>query len=121
MNSPLVIEQVRRVVNRDEFQKQKSTEDRVRFLYDLFFQRPPTEEEIRFGVEFVSAPKTEEKSDLKSPELQPISNDVTPPNQRKRKASQITPSAARQPPKTLNRWQEYAHALLLSNEASFLN
>jgi len=121
MNSPLVIEQVRRVVNRDEFQKQKTAEGRVRFLYELFFQRPPTEEEIRLGIEFVSAPTIEEKSDLRLPEVQPIANVAAPPNQRRRKAGQVAPSVARQTPKTLNRWQEYAHALLLSNEALFLN
>ncbi|MBI3849793.1 MAG: PSD1 domain-containing protein [Verrucomicrobia bacterium] len=120
MNSPLVIEQVRRVVNRDEFQKQKTAEGRVRFLYELFFQRPPTPEEIRFGVEFVSAPQPEEKSDLRFPEFQTVANVVGQVN-KPRRPNQAKPSPVRQTPKTLNRWQEYAHALLLSNEASFVN
>ena len=121
MNSPLVIEQVRRVVNRDEFQKQRNAEDRVRFLYELFFQRPSTPEEIRLGVEFVSAPRPEEKSELRSPEIQMVADVVGPANKRRRPLNQANPSPARQTPKTLNRWQEYAHALLLSNEASFVN
>ena len=54
MNSPLVIEQVRNVVNRDAFQDAASDEERIGFLYELFFQRPPTEEEIRAGKEFVA-------------------------------------------------------------------
>ena len=54
MNSPLVIEQVRNVVNRDAFQDSDSDEERIRFLYELFFQRPPSDEEIRVGKEFVA-------------------------------------------------------------------
>src|SRR5205085_1751381 len=54
MNSPLVIEQVRNVVNRDAFANAASDDARIRFLYELFFQRPPTEEESRNGREFVS-------------------------------------------------------------------
>jgi len=50
MNSPLVIEQVRNVVNRDAFQNASSDEDRIRFLYELFFQRPPVDEEVRAGT-----------------------------------------------------------------------
>jgi hypothetical protein len=42
MNSPLVIEQVRNVVNRDAFQNSASDDDRIRYLYELFFQRPAT-------------------------------------------------------------------------------
>ena len=49
MNSPLVIEQVRTVVNRPEFKKQQTDEDRIRYLYELFFQRLPLQEEVRHG------------------------------------------------------------------------
>ena len=41
MNSPLVIEQVRNVVERKQFKEQKTDEDRIRYLYKLFFQRLP--------------------------------------------------------------------------------
>ena len=41
MNSPLVIEQVRTVVNREAFQDAASDEARIAFLYELFFQRLP--------------------------------------------------------------------------------
>lgn len=51
MNSPLVIEQVRRVVNREACQGASLDPDRVRWLYELYFQRPPTDEEIRVGLE----------------------------------------------------------------------
>ena len=54
MNSPLVIQQVRRVVQRDEFKSQPSMADRIRYLYELFYQRLPSEEEIHLGQKFVA-------------------------------------------------------------------
>src|SRR5213078_1261588 len=62
MNSPLVIEQVRNVVNRGAFKDQESDEGRIRYLYELFFQRPPSEEEVRDGTEFVEAMQAEAPS-----------------------------------------------------------
>jgi hypothetical protein len=44
MNSPLVIEQVRDVVNRKEFKERKTDEDRIRYLYELFSAPPLAEE-----------------------------------------------------------------------------
>jgi len=46
MNSPLVIEQVRNVVERKGFKEQQTDEARIRSLYELFFQRLPLQEEI---------------------------------------------------------------------------
>src|SRR5438093_11864821 len=62
MNSPLVIEQVRNVVERKQFKEQKTDEDRIRYLYQLFFQRLPLEEEIRNGKEFVRAHRQPEEA-----------------------------------------------------------
>jgi hypothetical protein len=117
MNSPLVIEQVRNVVNRDAFQNAASDEERVRFLYELFFQRLPADEEVRAGKEFVATFQT----DIARPEG---ANGARRGNgggqgaqgragQRGRGAAPV-----RLP---LNGWQEYAHALLLTNEAAFVN
>src|SRR5262249_37181983 len=50
MNSPLVIEQVRNVVNREAFTNAATDEDRIKFLYSLFFQRLPTEQETGNGT-----------------------------------------------------------------------
>ena len=54
MNSPLVIEQVRNVVNREAFQDAASDDERIQFLYELFFQRPAAEAEIAAGKQFVA-------------------------------------------------------------------
>jgi mono/diheme cytochrome c family protein len=123
MNSPLVIEQVRRVVDRDAFKAQTTDEDRIRFLYELFFQRLPIAEEIRHGVEFVAAFQTPGSV---AAQTVPSSTVATggPVNKQGRPVKGQKASSSRNPkspPKPLNGWQEYAHALLLTNEASFVN
>ena len=119
MNSPLVIEQVRNVVERKEFKQQKTDEDRVRYLYELFFQRRPTQEEVRDGLEFVTAHHEPEKPVTAASGFQPVSNVIGQGNKRKQQFNQPAPARASRKP--LTGWQEYAHALLLTNEASFVN
>jgi mono/diheme cytochrome c family protein len=118
MNSPLVIEQVRNVVERKEFKQQKTDEDRVRYLYQLFFQRLPTQEEVRDGLEFVASHHEPEPPVATAPALEPVAN-VIGQQDKRRPFNQTSP--ARRSRKPLTGWQEYAHALLLSNEASFVN
>jgi hypothetical protein len=117
MNSPLVIEQVRNVVNRKEFKEQKTDEDRIKYLYELFFQRLPLQEEIRNGLDFVAASTSTEKTVSEAANVQPVANVAGQVNRRRQ---QSAPSS-RTPRKPLTGWQEYAHALLLTNEASFVN
>jgi hypothetical protein len=118
MNSPLVIEQVRKVVNHDEFKAQKSDPERIRYLYELFFQRPPSEEEIRDGEQFVATFQTTEVASV--PPVVPASTTVMgQANRGKRGTNPARPAAPVRKP--LSGWQEYAHALLLTNEASFVN
>jgi hypothetical protein len=127
MNSPLVIEQVRNVVNRDVFQNADSDDKRIQFLYELFFQRPPTADEIRTGREFVEgfqastaapvAPATAARGGRGG-------NNAGAGGQRGAGArgqgrGAAAPAAPVRIP--LSGWQEYAHALLMTNEASFVN
>jgi cytochrome c553 len=115
MNSPLVIEQVRKVVNRDDFKAQDTDEDRIRYLYDLFFQRPPSDEEIKNGKEFVATFRTTGSTGASA---SPLPTEVMGQANRRR-GGQAKPGARVYRP--LTGWQEYAHALLLTNEASFVN
>ncbi len=146
MNSPLVIEQVRAVVNRDAFQRATSDDERVQMLYELYFQRPPTAEEVRVGRDFVAAyrpanaqppPPTDPatpgfggrgrgRGGLGQPGAagqpgqpgQPGQGRGGPGRGRGAFGPQAPPAPVRQP---LTAWQEYAHALLLTNEAAFVN
>jgi hypothetical protein len=125
MNSPLVIEQVRKVVNQEAFQDLASDQTRIQYLYDLFFQRPPSDTEIKAGADFVAS--------FQSGSSTP---DSTAPAARGARGGAAQGAGARggargqaqgrgrgaQPPRLpLTGWQEYAHALLLTNEASFVN
>ncbi len=119
MNSPLVIEQVRRVVTRDAFQNAASDDDRIKFLYELFFQRPPNDAELGLGRDFVAKFQP-------GPPPAP----ATPAGGRAagagrggaaRGVAQGRGRAAAPPVRVpLSAWQEYAHALLLTNEAAFV-
>ena len=127
MNSPLVIEQVRNVVNRDVFNNADSDEARIRLLYELFFQRPPNVEEVRAGQQFVA---TFQPASAAQPAPaaaagprgfgQGARGQQQPGRGRLGDAGRGRGQAApvRLP---LTGWQEYAHALLLTNEAVFVN
>ena len=119
MNSPLVIEQVRNVVERKEFKERKTDEDRIRYLYQLFFQRLPLQEEVRNGIDFVEAYREPEKAVSDGAGIRPGTDVVAQMKKRPRDAQ--PPAASRTTRKPLSGWQEYAHALLLTNEASFVN
>src|SRR5260370_40580958 len=61
MNNPLVVEQSKKLVARPDFRKLKAGRDRTSLLYELIYQRPPTEEEISLGLEFVADEPSREK------------------------------------------------------------
>jgi len=120
MNSPLVIEQAKRLVALPEFQACSDDEARIAFLYRRVFQRPPRPEEIKLGSEFVAAAPEADKASAPDLELQPISNQPERPRPfgapgRKGRGANMRKRAP------LRAWEEYAHALLQANETSFVN
>jgi hypothetical protein len=122
MNSPLVIEQVRRVVTRDEFKAQKTAPDHIRYLYELFYQRLPTQEEIRLGQGFVRSLMVQANAAAAA-----ASAGAAPTNGTFQAQSGVRttngpgPASPTRAPRPLGPWQEYAQVLLLANEASFVN
>jgi Protein of unknown function (DUF1553)/Protein of unknown function (DUF1549)/Planctomycete cytochrome C len=122
MNSPLVIEQAKRLVALPEFLACADDDSRIEFLYRRVFQRLPRPEEVKLGSDFVAgAPETDSAS-ARDLALQPISNQTEPPARKPfgppgRKGREFT-ERKRAP---LKAWEEYAHALLQANEASFVN
>jgi hypothetical protein len=124
MNSPLVVEQAKKLVTLPEFNSCQEDSERIKFLYERIYQRPPRPEEIQLGLEFVAqAPSVETVSLADSP-FQKVSNepDRKRPKpgakQQMRKAAGGTETRKRPP---LKGWEEYAHALLQANETSFVN
>jgi len=121
MNSPLVVEQARNLVSRPDFQSLTDEASRIQMLYELIYQRLPETAEIKLGFEFMAE---EPSSERVAPTL------ITPAALRKNQKQQ--PPAKAQARRAggrknfierdpLTGWEEYAHALLQANEASFVN
>ena len=121
MNSPLVIEQVRNVVNREEFKSKTDDASRVRYLYDLFFQRLPSPDETALGIDFVAAfhPAPIARG---GPVRDGRAGAVVAAQARGGAAANgARRGGAPARPQPLDGWQEFAHALLMTNEAMFVN
>ena len=121
MNSPLVVEQAKKLVALKEFSDCDEDVGRVQFLYERIYQRPAKDEEIKLGLEFIAGEPGPEQVAAEPP-MQQVSNDGR--NLRPRQLAQQRRKGAnnnqrRRAP--LTAWQEYAHALIQANETSFLN
>ncbi len=124
MNSPLVVEQARNVVARRDVTACKTDEDKIRRLYEIIYQRLPRAEEVQMGIVFLDDARTPADAAPKAAASEP----VRPGKGRIReqfKAKQEARIAARRAglrdARPLDAWAEYAHALMLANEAGFVN
>ena len=114
MNSPLVVEQARNLVDRPDFQSLTNDADRVTLLYELVYQREPQPVEINLGLNFVA----------NSPEDESVPKMFIPKRARPKINEKLDASFASLPTgerKPLEPWEKYAHALLQANEAIFVN
>jgi mono/diheme cytochrome c family protein len=102
MNSPMVIELAKKLVGREDFTALGSDQARVELLYQLLYQRQPTDIERALGLDFLESTPAPEAG--KAVGLS-----------RKGKAKKGAPKAP------LTVWQEYAQALLQANEFVFVN
>jgi hypothetical protein len=53
MNSPLVVEQAKNLVKRPDFKAKPSNEEKVKLLYNLIYQRAPSEIELQLALDYV--------------------------------------------------------------------
>ncbi|HEY2951600.1 MAG TPA: DUF1553 domain-containing protein, partial [Verrucomicrobiae bacterium] len=131
MNSPLVVEAARALVHRGDFIALADDTARIKLLYDLIYQRAPSDVEIQLGQRFLA--ETPEKDEAP---VSASSNAGPLPANRPRLAKRMQENpqmakkfqerfggpaggtAKRQP---VGAWEKYAHALLQANEASFVN
>src|SRR2546422_8397030 len=74
---------------------------------------------IRNAIDFVAPHQQPEKTVSEAADIRPVANVIGQANKRKRQTAEPAPSRVTRKP--LSGWQEYAHALLLTNEASFVN
>ena len=114
MNSPIVIELARRLVAMPDFLETVDDTNRLNFLYERIYQRPPSTEETELGLEFVN------QTPLRDEVSAPVENNDDPKRLKREKRNR--PGAEfNQKRAPLTSWEEYAQALLQANETSFVN
>jgi len=125
MNSPLVVELARKLVNLPEFTALSGPEARIRFLYDRILQRPPTDMEIKLGEEFVDdSPPAELITEDARQRLRADRAAAAGPRAGARGGGRRSMSLVSLGPnqlRAIGTWAKYAHALLQTNEVLFLN
>ena len=120
MNSPVVVEQAKRLVSLKAFDDCVNDRARIQFLYERIYQRPARAEELQLGLDFVAqAPITEKSAAEASPTPSGDHPRRLDPKQMQRFQNNKPTGIKKRAP--LTGWQEYAHALLQANEASFVN
>jgi hypothetical protein len=132
MNSPLVIETARALVQQPEFLQSKTNRDRVNALYLSIFQRPPTEREFELCASYLKS--VPEGASLAMPEPTRMSMQASKGAIKQvqfaermqqsggRSRGQLEPAAAAFPDRhPINGWTKLAHALFQTNEAMFVN
>jgi hypothetical protein len=122
-----VVEQAKKLVTLAEFNNCQDDEGRIQFLYERIYQRLPRPEETKLGLEFIAQSPEPEKVASEDSGLRQVSNDSN--DRKKIRAQQMAKQQLRKggrgndfrkrPP--LKAWEEYTHALLQANEASFVN
>ncbi len=117
MNSPLVVEQARNLIYRDDFLILENDEARIRFLYEVIYQREPTSTETRLGLRFIEESPEPEKIPVEA-------RSRFAQRQRPNRPGMQAMSLVNIPDfqlKPLGAWEKYAHALLQANETIFVN
>jgi hypothetical protein len=126
MNSPLVVEQARNVVARPDVVACRTDEEKIRRLHEVIYQRLPRPEEVKLGLEFLDDAATPADAAPSAAASEPIrfgkgKGKIQDRMKAKREAVIAARKAGVRDVKPLDAWAEYAHALLLANEASFVN
>jgi hypothetical protein len=125
MNSPMAIDVARRVVSRPEPTAARNDTERLIALYRVIFQRIPKPAEIQLGLQFVA---NEQASQPQPSAAGDSSKNAQRPKPQKNNGggrnsglSPIRNEGEMVERKPLTPWETFAQALLLSNEASYVN
>jgi cytochrome c553 len=127
MNSPQVIEVTRNLMARKEITAARTPEAKVEALYQVIYQRKPRPEELKLGLEFIKgAPVV---TAAPSAAVTPVATAPAGKAAKKAIAAKTAKGKMAEPQnkgRTVDRrplaaWEEYAQALLLANEASYVN
>jgi hypothetical protein len=122
MNNPLVVELARKLVNESGFQILTGEEARIKFLYEHIFQREPTEVEIKLGLDFIEeSPAPEMISSDARAHMKEQRQGQNNPDKKKGGRAMTMVSLGPGQIRPIGSWVKYAHALLQTNEAIFIN
>ena len=120
MNSPMVVEQAKKLVKLPEFTELDDDKERIEFLFERIYQRPPTPVDLRVALNFLGTPPAlaEQLAQKAPPPEVSRRKRVAKKSPRKGPANGATAFVQRAP---LSSMEEFAHALFMANEMSFVN
>jgi hypothetical protein len=143
MNSPMAVDAARKVTARPEFVKAKDDVARVTALYEVLFQRKPRPEEFRIAREFVRAIGADDGKAAPNSVAAAAAAKPGKPNEQDRETRRQQIRAERMAEAAMNKkgnarapisnegkiverkpltvWEQYAQALLFTNEIAYLN
>jgi hypothetical protein len=122
MNSPMAVDVARRVTKRPEFLAANGDAARVRALYTVLFQREPKSSEVALAAQFFNA------HDPSKIQVSSSATSKTPKKTQSPKKGGMNSGKStiqnegemvERTPLTL--WEEYAQALLFTNEIAYVN
>jgi len=125
MNNPLVVELARKLVNSSAFQLIEGDEGKIRFLYERIYQREPTEVETKLGLDFIAESPAPE--DITADTIQHLKQQrqdqmgLGGVGKKKGGRAMTVASLGPRQIQPIGAWVKYAHALLQTNEAIFVN
>ena len=131
MNSPMAVDAARRIIDRPEVATAPDNLHRVFAIYRVIFQRDPKPDEIKMEISFVghemtSAPQNpataEQEQKLAGKKMERLKAKMQQGNKNRyggmAPIKNLSSLIERTP---LTPWETYAQALLLSNEAAYVN
>lgn len=130
MNSPLVIETARQLTHRTKFTSFATDEERVTSLYLAIFQREPSAQEIKLGLQYVRANPAGTAFEVTESSAAKTSREKFQ-EERKAKVKKADYKGKNGDPRPIgstiphggpeDAWTKLAHALFQANEAMFIN
>jgi hypothetical protein len=148
MNSPMAVDVARKVTTRPEFIEAKDNAGRVAALYEVLYQRPPRPAEVEAAKDFLKSAGSDEqvasadssseatldhpltRAEIKAAQRAKLVAAAKLARDRKLAAAAKKIKGYRQPIKNegeivdrkpLTAWEQYAQALLFTNEIAYVN
>jgi hypothetical protein len=136
MNSPMCVDVARKVTTRQEFVEASTAEGKIASLYAILFQRAPRPEEIEFAKEFLDSAGGDDNSSERSPadlraqkqeqakfarRQQAIEQQIRKGGRAGNRAPIRNTEGTVVERRPLSAWEQYAQALLFTNEIAYVN